>query len=455
VAAKVRKIKGSWWVVVHHRGKRRHKHVGSTTRDKRVAEALAQRINAQLVLRGTFDVEHREDKPEPVPFRRFVETWLRREIEIPLEREMEGHVAVGTARSYRLQADVHLKPYFQDCDIRGIGLSEVQGFYDHCLETGRPRSSKSIDLALNVMRLVLSYAVGQGLIEHNPVESWRRRRPRRRSSTSPAVAPARVLTHHELESLLATARDRFADAYPLILFLADTGARLGEATALRWVDVDLETRTARICRSYSSGTHLGPTKTGRERVVELSARLVTCLANVEPPVFPHPEDSLVFPNSQGGFLGGHNFRYRVFGKLVAEALGKGRRFSPHGLRHTWASLHMARGTPLKWLQEQGGWTTAKLLLDTYGHFMPTEHSGYADVLSTAPDGTRTAPARSVDVPPNAAGRDSAAISGASKPHDSATTPRSPIMHFTLPPPFFRNSETSTSTGSTPRSRTAS
>ena len=36
----------------------------------------------------------------------------------------------------------------------------------------------------------------------------------------------------------------------------------------------------------------------------------------------------------------------------------------------------------------------------------------------------------------------------------ATNPRSPIMHFTLPPPFFRNSETSTGTGVTPRSRTA-
>ena len=30
---------------------------------------------------------------------------------------------------------------------------------------------------------------------------------------------------------------------------------------------------------------------------------------------------------------------------------------------------MARRTPLKWIQEQGGWTTAKVWLDTYGHFM--------------------------------------------------------------------------------------
>ena len=48
--------------------------------------------------------------------------------------------------------------------------------------------------------------------------------------------------------------------------------------------------------------------------------------------------------------------------------------------------HMARGTNLKWIQAQGGWSSAKMLLDVYGHFMPTESAGYADAL-TAPDGT--------------------------------------------------------------------
>ncbi len=98
------------------------------------------------------------------------------------------------------------------------------------------------------------------------------------------------------------------------------------------------------------------------------------------------EETLVFPNQLGGFIKGPNFRQRVFAKLIARVLGEGRRFSPHGLRHTWASLHMARGTPLEWIQEQGGWTTAKVLLDTYGHFMPTESRGFADALAAASDG---------------------------------------------------------------------
>ena len=77
----------------------------------------------------------------------------------------------------------------------------------------------------------------------------------------------------------------------------------------------------------------------------------------------------------------YNFRERTFRKLVERVLGKARRFTPHGLRHTFASLHLARGTNLKWVQARGGWASAKVLLDTYGHFLPSESSGFADVLS--------------------------------------------------------------------------
>ena len=115
--------------------------------------------------------------------------------------------------------------------------------------------------------------------------------------------------------------------------------------------------------------------------------------------------------------------------MVAAALGEGRRYSPHCLRHTWASLHMARGTPLKWVQEQGGWTTAKLLLDTYGHYMPSESRGFADVLSAAPDGPKTAPRGEHLTSGSSPGPESAEDPGFSEAAVQATSPRSPIMHF--------------------------
>jgi integrase len=57
------------------------------------------------------------------------------------------------------------------------------------------------------------------------------------------------------------------------------------------------------------------------------------------------------------------------------------------LRHTWASLHLARGTPIEWVRVMGGWSSAKMLLDVYGHYMPREMRGFSDSLAPA-DRTR-------------------------------------------------------------------
>ena len=114
---------------------------------------------------------------------------------------------------------------------------------------------------------------------------------------------------------------------------------------------------------------------------------------------------------------------------------------------------MARGTPLKWIQDQGGWTTAKLLLEIYRHFMPSESREFADALSTNPDGPYAAPTQEHDSAGEGVQGETRDFSWVSEALDSDTTPRSPIMHLTEPPPFLRNSETSTLRGVTPRSRT--
>jgi hypothetical protein len=56
-----------------------------------------------------------------------------------------------------------------------------------------------------------------------------------------------------------------------------TGTRLGEATAIPWVDIDFDQGTVRIARYFSNGHYLAPTKTGRERTYfrELTPRTST------------------------------------------------------------------------------------------------------------------------------------------------------------------------------------
>ena len=137
--------------------------------------------------------------------------------------------------------------------------------------------------------------------------------------------------------------------------------------------------------------------------MERCGRLAEALEAQRPDLFG--DDDLVFPSESGGFIDPHNFRARVFRRISDKALGRGRGFSPHGLRHRFATLHLARGSNLKWIQAMGGWASAKLLLDLYGHYLATESSGYADALSIrstpvqyAPERPQTAPRNPVTVP---------------------------------------------------------
>ncbi len=121
-----------------------------------------------------------------------------------------GSLAPSTALGYRSQVDVHLVPYFRNRDLREIGLRDVQAFYGHCVDRGRPRSRRTIDMVIGTLGMIFAHAVRSGIIEANPVDTWKTGRKRRRRPSLPAVSEDKVLSHEELVALLKIARRVFA-----------------------------------------------------------------------------------------------------------------------------------------------------------------------------------------------------------------------------------------------------
>jgi Phage integrase family len=77
----------------------------------------------------------------------------------------------------------------------------------------------------------------------------------------------------------------------------------------------------------------------------------------------------VFQGTRGGVLRNGNFNRRTFGP-AAIAIGEPR-LTPHGRRHTAASLAIAAGGNVKVVQQMLGHATASMTLDLYGHLFPT------------------------------------------------------------------------------------
>jgi integrase len=117
------------------------------------------------------------------------------------------------------------------------------------------------------------------------------------------------------------------------------------------------------------------TKTGEARTVPLPRFLAELMAASM--VGKGPDD-LVFEGARGGVLRNGNFNRRTFGP-AAQAIGKPD-LTPHGLRHTAASLAIAAGGNVKVVQQMLGHATASMTLDLYGHLFPDQLDDVADRL---------------------------------------------------------------------------
>jgi integrase len=187
-----------------------------------------------------------------------------------------------------------------------------------------------------------------------------------------------ILTHGQVLTLAA-------EAGPwrlLILLLAYTGLRWGEATALRVCDIDFARRRIDVRRAFSDvggRIVLGTLKSHQSRTVPVPQFIATEIAAA---VTARRPDDLIFIMPSGSVVRLSNWRGAVFLPARNRA-GLSDRFRIHDLRHTAASLMIQAGYPPKMLQEIMGHASITTTLDLYGHLYPGEMDRYAARLDDA------------------------------------------------------------------------
>jgi integrase len=157
---------------------------------------------------------------------------------------------------------------------------------------------------------------------------------------------------------------------PLVVFLACTGCRLGEALGLQWDAVDLRGARALL--------HEDETKGGRRRVVALPPAVVAALGGLpgrSGAVFRAARKTRLDDGTAerlayrtGGDYGGQVRKSWGTACTRADLVG----VTPHMLRHTWATWHYALHRDLLRLKTEGGWATASQV-ERYAHLMPEGH----------------------------------------------------------------------------------
>jgi integrase len=187
-----------------------------------------------------------------------------------------------------------------------------------------------------------------------------------------------VLTHEQATTLLRAAQGERLEA--LFVLALSTGAREGELLALRWKDVDLEASRPTITirhtlrRTKATGLALHDPKTkGSHRIVPLGTAAVNALRAHRTAqkaerikVGSNWTDlDLVFANEVGRPMECQNLLRRVFKPLLERVGLPPIRF--HDLRHTFATLSLEAGVPVKQVSAMLGHASIAITLDLYAH----------------------------------------------------------------------------------------
>ena len=181
------------------------------------------------------------------------------------------HCKPGTVAGYEAAGRLYLIPAFGERDLRAITREDVKRLVYETLLPGRARATVRANLA--PLRELFNHAIEDGVVATNPAAHVLK--PMRGERGRAARAP-RFLTALELRTLLEACRECGPQWYPFVLTLARTGMRLGEACALRWEDVDLETGVAHVRGAFWRGKLQVP-KSGTGRRVDLSRQLIATL----------------------------------------------------------------------------------------------------------------------------------------------------------------------------------
>jgi len=206
-------------------------------------------------------------------------------------------------------------------------------------QLGARCAASTVENALFGIRRFCVWAMREGLRDDDPTEAleWPRvtvRVPERLKESEIRALLTRCRTVPAGRT--AAARWRWKRNVRAVYLMLYAGLRLAETAALRWKDVDLETREL-IVRA-------GAAKNGDERRVAINARLFAALSTVSED--ERADDAGVIPVAPGGAPISFKGLERVFDRWMPVATS----VHAHQLRHAFATRMHRKGVSVRTIQ---------------------------------------------------------------------------------------------------------
>ena len=276
--------------------------------------------------------------PPRLTFEAAAEAWF--------ERRREA-LRPQTLANYRSALDAHLLPAFRARQVASLRRSDVEALRARLAAAGK--GANTITNVVGVLRCILEELVADGALPFNPAAL-----PSRGKRPGRSPRKVTVPTHAEVDYLLAAAS---TIARPVLELAASLGLRRSELLALRWADVDFDSRQVVVRRSKTEAGERTVPMFGSARRVLLEQKAASR--------FKRPED-LVFPTAVGTAERPADWARREF--LPARERAKLRdTLRLHDLRHYAVSRLIEQGANILLVSKVAGHSKPAVTLNVYAH----------------------------------------------------------------------------------------
>ncbi|MBP2629471.1 MAG: hypothetical protein H6Q70_99 [Firmicutes bacterium] len=295
------------------------------------------------------------------------------------ETYKESKHALTTQQVQKTYIYCHIIPYLGNMYMHKVETHHVQNFINYLFKegnksklknsknVGKPLSSWTVKKIRSLLSTCFERAIKEHIILYNPVKETE-------SIPVQTLKVAYFSENQENIFLENTKRHRFHAAYQLLF---STGCRRSEILGLTWDEIDFERDQISIQKVLVSVNGVPilkdyPKTTKSVRTIPVHPDILKMLKEhlkkqkAEIKADPnYQRNNLVFcnidgsPHSPNYFL--HNF------KAAIRRLGLPNKLRVHSTRHTFATNLLQLGTSISDVQQLGGWSDTRVVLDIYSH----------------------------------------------------------------------------------------
>lgn len=312
-----------------------------------------------------------EDFQNPT-FAEVAELWLE---------SYRSTVKPTTYQGVKIKLDVMIDLYFTDMKIQQISVA-------YCQKVAIQLSNRYILYTnyYSVISRVFKYATSIDIIKSNPLDKIIK--PKNR----PLKVKENYYTKQELTDFLKVCKENCKPVeYTFYHLLAFTGLRIGEAIGLMWSDVDFENKRLNISRT---AVKIGKEQTVQDPKTKRSKRVITLddeTLNVlklwkrqqikeyfqAGKAYQH-DSNYIFTNNKGKWLLTATMKVKLSSFFCKH--NKLKKITPHGFRHTHASLLFEAGITAKIISDRLGHNNVQTTLDMYTHINDNQRVEVVDQL---------------------------------------------------------------------------